>query len=353
VPTIQGAIEGFREAAVFPDRWTEALDAFSEAFDSEGTSLVLKSTTLRSLAVSSSIRPFIPLYLSGAIHDPREQRVRPTARESFMPDQAYFSRQEIATSPYYQELLAPRGFGWNAVAALEGGLVISVKRGFKRAPYDGASLRALNAALPWLRSASRTASMTWRSGFSGQLSAFEHLGRGAFLIDTQARVLCTNRCVRFGDGLDVSGGHLQVPRATDRQRLQRFLASITATEPVSPSPTTTLILPRPSGMRPWVLDGIACPDAIRSLHSEAAALVLITDLEGLNMPTGERLRELFGLTPTEIGLARILASGESLKGAAAKLEITEGHARQRLQAVFHKTGTARQGELVALLAKFT
>ena len=353
MPTIEAAIEGFREAALFPDRWTQALDTFSAAFDSEGTALVLKSTTLRSLAVSSSIRPFVSLYLSGTIHDPREQRVKPTARQDFLPDQAYFSKQEIATSAYYQELLAPRGFGWNAVAALHGGLVISIKRGFKRPPYDGANLSALNAALPWLRCVSRAASITWRSHFSGQLSAFECLERGALLIDTRARVLCANRCVRFGDGLDVVAGHLQAPRAGDRLRLQRFLASITATDRTSPSPATTLVLQRPSGRRPWVLDGIACPDAIRSLHSEAAALVLITDLEGINMPPGDRLRELFGLTPTEIGLARILASGESLQGAAAKLHITEGHARQRLQAVFHKTGTARQGELVALLAKFT
>jgi hypothetical protein len=34
-----------------------------------------------------------------------------------------------------------------------------------------------------------------------------------------------------------------------------------------------------------------------------------------------------------------------------RLRISEGHARQRLQSVFIKTGTKRQGELLTSLAK--
>jgi DNA-binding CsgD family transcriptional regulator len=349
LPTIQTAIEGFREAAILPERWPLALDVFASVFDSEGTSLVLKSTTLRSIAVSSSIRPFVPHYLSGTIRDPREARVKPTLRESFMPDQAYFSKQEIATEPYYQEFMAPRGFGWNAVAALQGDLIISVKRGFRRPAYDHANLSDLNAALPWLRAMSRAASMTWQSSFSGQLSAFERVGRGAILIDARARVLSINACVKFGDGLDVVGGVLQAPRAADNIKLQRFLASIMGLEGSASS--TTLVLPRPSVRRPWVLDGIACTDAIRSLHSEAAALLLITDVERSSPPARDTLRDLFGLTPTETDLARQLAIGDSLQDAAGQLRISEGHARQRLQALFNKTGTSRQGELIALLSR--
>jgi DNA-binding CsgD family transcriptional regulator len=351
VASVESAIESLRDAAILPARWPQALDLFAQALNSNGATLVLKSTTISSIAVSNSIKPFIPLYMSGPIRDPREQRVNPSVREDFMPDHAYFSAREIARDPYYQEFLKPHGFGWNATAALQGDLMISVKRAFNRGTYDGAELQSLNAMLPWLRSISRTACMTWHSNFAGQLSAFERLRRGAILLDAKARVLQVNACVHFGDGLDVAGGFLQVSRAADRDRLRRFLSAlmIPAATPAAAPPTLTL--PRPTGARPWLLDGIACTHAMRSLHSDVAAMLLITDLELPAHPSGATLSQLFGLTQTECALAGRLVSGESLQNAAVGLSISEGHARQRLKAIFHKTRTSRQGELIALLAK--
>jgi DNA-binding CsgD family transcriptional regulator len=352
VASVESAIEGIRKAAVLPARWPQALDVFGQVFHSNGATLVLKSTTVSSIAVSNSIQPFVPLYMSGPIRDPREKRVNPSLREAFMPDHAYFSAREINHDPYYQEFLKPRGFGWNAVAALQGDLMISVKRDFERGPYDGAELQSLNAVLPWLRSISRAACMTWHSNFAGQLSAFERLRRGAILLDADARVLQVNACVQFGDGLDVTGGLLQVRRAADRDRLRKFLAALMSPGAAHPAAPSTMMLPRPSGGRPWLLDGIACTEAMRSLHSNAAALVLITDLELPARPNGEALRQLFGFTPTECALAERLIASQSLQEAAVGLSISEGHARQRLKAIFHKTRTSRQGELIALLMKF-
>ncbi len=100
-----------------------------------------------------------------------------------------------------------------------------------------------------------------------------------------------------------------------------------------------------------VLDGIALTDSVRSLHSRAAALLLITDLERPIQLRTELLGLVFGLTATEARLARNLMAGKSLREAAARLGISEGHARQRLKSIFVKTGTDRQGELIALLAK--
>jgi DNA-binding CsgD family transcriptional regulator len=353
VGSVETAIESFRDAAILPARWPRALDALGQALHSDGATLVLKSTTMSSIAVSASILPFVPLYMSGQFQDPREQRVNPRLREAFMPDHSYFSAQEIARDPYYQELLGPCGFGWSATAALHGDLMVSVKRAFKRGPYDGADLQALNAALPALRSSSRMACMTWYSNFKGQLNAFERLRRGAILLDAKARVLQINACARFGDGLDVAGGFLRVPRAADRDGLRKFLSALLmGTSLPSFSGPPMLALPRPSGARPWLLDGIACTDAMRSLHSSAAALVLITDLEQPLRPNGEVLRQFFGLTPTECALACRLMAGESVQDAAVRLSISEGHARKRLKVLFHKTNTSRQGELIALLSKF-
>ena len=350
--SIESTIKGFRDAAIFPARWPQALDKLAHSLKSDGATLVLKSTTLSSIAVSTSIRPVLPEYMRGPIRDPREQRVNPGLRDGFMPDHAYFSSDEIAREPYYQEFLRPRGFGWNATAALNKDLMVSVKRAFKRGVYDGADLQASNSVLPWLRSVSRTACLAWHSQFDGQLSAFERVNRGAILLDAKARVLQANACVQFGDGFDVAAGVLQTSKAADRDEFRKFLNSLLASGSSFTQPScATMAVARTSGARPWLFDGIACTDALRSLHSDVAALLLITDLERQAHPRGEVLRQLFGLTPTESALACALTGGETLLDAARRLSISEGHARQRLQSVFQKTRTSRQGELIALLSK--
>jgi len=209
---------------------------------------------------------------------------------------------------------------------------------------------------PWLPPTS-TAGITWRnsiprlSDLSGQLSAFERMGRAAMVVDDQARVLDLNACVRLGDGLQISGGMLQAARAADRPRLQRFLSGITAQARESHRAPATLALPRPSGLRPWLLDGVDCSDRSCSPPSRASALLLITDVEQPSRLSADLLAQIFGLTSTEARLAIELASGKSLCDVSMHLAISEGHARQRLKTIFCKTSTSRQGELIALLAK--
>jgi len=350
VGSMELAIESFRSAAVMPSHWPAALDALAQVLHSDGATLVLKHTTVDSIAVSSSVKPFVPRYFNCGIQDPRESRAMPDECAGFMPDHALFSDREIARDPYYQEFLKPSGFGWNAVAALQGELDISFKRGFRRGAYDGSDLADLDRALPFLRAASRAALLTWRSHFDGQLSAFDKLGRGALLIDATGKVLRINSCVHFGDGLDLVNGQLLAARPADRDALSGFLARVLAgAQRDATAPTLTLA--RPSGARPWLLDGICCPAALRSLHSEAAGLVLITDLDKVESAPALRLQRLFGLTAREAELAARLAAGETLTDAARRLHISPQHARQRLQAVFGKTGTSRQVDLVLLLAR--
>lgn len=322
----------------------------ADCLNSDGATLIQTPTRAHLVAASTSLAPFIRQHFELPFEDPREQRVCPRLNQGFQSDQVYFSSWEIAHDPYYQEFLVPHGFGWNAAASLGGGLLISLKRGATRGRYDESELSTLNAALPGLRSASRVASLMWRSRLSGQLAMLEQIDRGAILIDAAGRVLEMNGCVQFGDGLDVSRGMLQATRPADRPRLQRFLAA--ALDPWRHSAdSSTLILPRAPGGRPWLLDASVCSDALRSLHSHAAALVLITDIEKPTRVDENLLRGLFDLTNTEARLARELTTGQSLQQAACRLDISEGHARQRLKAIFSKTGTCHQVELVALLAK--
>jgi len=61
------------------------------------------------------------------------------------------------------------------------------------------------------------------------------------------------------------------------------------------------------------------------------------------------LRRLYGLTPAEARLAQALVAGEHLNDIAEHLGITKETARSQLKAVFAKTDTHRQAELVRVL----
>lgn len=89
------------------------------------------------------------------------------------------------------------------------------------------------------------------------------------------------------------------------------------------------------------------------IHPRPLLLVGIKMLSGcsLHLDVGA-LQLAYGLTRAEIRLCETLANGYSLIESAHLLNISEGTVRQRTKAVFHKTGTRRQGELIARILHF-
>jgi DNA-binding CsgD family transcriptional regulator len=61
------------------------------------------------------------------------------------------------------------------------------------------------------------------------------------------------------------------------------------------------------------------------------------------------LKGIYSLTNSEIGLVEQLALGLSLRESSERLGIVPETARSYLKAIFAKTDTHRQGELIALV----
>jgi len=79
---------------------------------------------------------------------------------------------------------------------------------------------------------------------------------------------------------------------------------------------------------------------------------LVSDLgRKSEIQIGNLLLCIFGLSPAEARLASFLANGASLEEAALQFGISRETVRNQLKAVFAKTDTHRQSELVALLGK--
>jgi len=79
-----------------------------------------------------------------------------------------------------------------------------------------------------------------------------------------------------------------------------------------------------------------------------AALVRLVELETRPAFLREHAH-LFDLTPREIEIAASLLEGHSIESLSASLGLSRNTARNHIQALFRKTGTNRQSELVRML----
>lgn len=113
------------------------------------------------------------------------------------------------------------------------------------------------------------------------------------------------------------------------------------------------VIVRREGKRPLVLKVLPVPPAARSPFLGARAVLVLNDLEGTAAVNPDMFGKVFELTPAQAKLAGKLATGSSMETAAAEMGVTAETARSHLKAIFNRTGTHRQGELVALLNRLS
>ena len=103
-----------------------------------------------------------------------------------------------------------------------------------------------------------------------------------------------------------------------------------------PLPVTVMVRPGP-------------PYGPVSAPLQRTATVILRDPARRLRLAAADLEQLFSLSPAEARLAQLLADGLSMDEAAMQLGVSRNTVRSQLQAVFAKTGTNRQGDLVRLL----
>jgi DNA-binding CsgD family transcriptional regulator len=81
-----------------------------------------------------------------------------------------------------------------------------------------------------------------------------------------------------------------------------------------------------------------------------AAVVFIKDPEE-GAPAQQTLRDLFGLTRTEAAIATALANGDDIPRIVSAFGISTGTVRSHIKTILTKTGTNRQAQVVALIAR--
>lgn len=84
-----------------------------------------------------------------------------------------------------------------------------------------------------------------------------------------------------------------------------------------------------------------------------AAIAFIKLLDQPRDPVASKLQVIWEFTHAECRLARLLLHGLSLEEAASHLGVSKNTVRSQIRSMYEKTGTHRQGQLVALLYRAT
>jgi len=85
--------------------------------------------------------------------------------------------------------------------------------------------------------------------------------------------------------------------------------------------------------------------------ARSSTVIILVDLRHSPRPTLSVLQKLFDLTPAEARLSIEIVGGRTLSEVSAKMGLSNATLRTQLSAVFTKTQTRRQAELVALLTR--
>ena len=186
----------------------------------------------------------------------------------------------------------------------------------------------------------------------GISNALALIGQPAIALDRCGFVLDVNAVAQqiFDDEFFVRNRRLKVRDKQASSALESLADKMRIARDRAPLLARPIVVRRME-RQPLVIRVLPVAGPARTPILGASALLVISDLNRRAQPQPSVLAETFGLTRAETRLASIMAAGISIERAAGQLGLSRETVRNQLKAVFAKTTTNRQSELVALLSR--
>jgi DNA-binding CsgD family transcriptional regulator len=347
-------------ASLDPAAWADACDALARLVDATGTVLIPYDADDRGPALprSPSLEDGMQRYLDGGWHkhDLRADKGFPRALNTgYATDQDVIAPEEMRRHPYYQEFLRPLGLCWFAAISFEvGGKVwaASVQGTPARGPFLTEDVAALLKVRTAVELAARRAAALGNRRVEFLEDAFAGAERGVAALDSAGRITRLDaRAERMLREAELARhGRLGSRDTLVHRRLSDLVDGAVAFRWASGLKLPGPVLVPGAGGKAFSVDAIPMPRDFQALLAGATVLVTIHEVAASDRAR-PAFRERWRLTAREAELAQRLAAGDGLADAAAAMGISLSTARQHLKAVFEKTHTHRQGELVALIAR--
>jgi DNA-binding CsgD family transcriptional regulator len=351
------------EAATDVSRWQAFLDAYAGAVAARRATLLLgKANTNEASSFRWSSWPDGDIGLADRYKaEELYSEVGDGQPEGVIRTIDLFSPAEAAgQSTGYRELYMPRDvrYGLAGVffrSAESSSLIVAV-RTEQDGPFGETALAMLRQLMPHLRQVALLQSEL--SSLLARLAAFTvYLDRSPFsflLTDAEGRVLYANaaatRTTSLNDGIAITSGHLSMMSPRNQAALVKAIEKV---ETMRARPPCRIEVKRPSRKPPYrlILMPVPSPAALPFGLTQPVAAVLIIDTEARPELDTEILSELFALTPAEARVTGKLGVGRSAEEIAEEMGLSLETVRTHIRHVLSKTGTSRQGELIALVLR--
>jgi DNA-binding CsgD family transcriptional regulator len=187
--------------------------------------------------------------------------------------------------------------------------------------------------------------------------ALDRLADAVALLRADGAVVYANDALqaisRRGDGVRLRRGMIELAAADARARLDDAIAAVLRLRDgdIATSANCDFPVPRSTGASPYVVSVRPLMDNEHKhlAGSDAVAIVFIRDPLSRNIAAVCLLREVFGLTDAEAGLAQALQSGVPPGAYAQDRAISLNTVYTHLRRIKEKTGCNRMAELIAKL----
>jgi DNA-binding CsgD family transcriptional regulator/PAS domain-containing protein len=234
---------------------------------------------------------------------------------------------------------------------------LSIFRPVRGEPFGEEERKFLLLLMPHLQRAFQLHSRIQRLEREGSTAseALGHLQQGVVLLDAKGHVLLVNRAASAlfarEKSLKLTPSGLMAAVPSENRQLTRLIEGAIATGNHNGMDSGGAMSISRSGFR-HRLQVLVTPLRTKTIHigkDLPVAAIFISDPDLKPVSNFTAFAQLFGLTRAETRLAQILASGQSMKDAAARLRVAQSTLRSQLKSIFAKTNTNRQSELVRLL----
>lgn len=184
------------------------------------------------------------------------------------------------------------------------------------------------------------------------LATLDALSCAAFLLDSVGNVLSHNSIAEriLGDGLCLSGRRLRASNRASELELRKLIHQAITNRRPSHLDASRAVAIRRDSKRPLLVEALPTAGIIGDVFQSTSAIVIVKNFEDRPRTTSDQLRGAFSLTPAETRVAVLLATGAGPGTIADSLHLSKETVRAHMKMIFAKTGTHRQGELVALTA---
>ncbi len=307
---------------------------------------------------SDWLQEYFQFYYSS---DERLPRIKKLPDSKIMRVVDLFSKKELKTSPTYNEAL-PRFETQNGLnVRLDGpsgsGIALGIADPIDSSGWSLPQINLIKGVLPHLRQYVRVHSaLAEARALGASLSELlNNTHAGVILLDRRGLIVDMNDTARGmfrrSSGLSSKAGSLHAIRQKDNSRLEELLTqALPRFGELAKSGSMMVRQSSPLPMLALHVKPVASrEEAFRSRH--VAALVLIIDPVNWVRIKPELVKEVLGLTPSEVEIAICLTEGKSIRQIAAATGRSYDTVRFHLRHIFTKLGVSRQIEVAqAVLA---